>query len=123
MVKYFVILSAVFTVAALILAGCGSSAASSTGTLTTIPPTVGNLQIIVTDNANTPLSGAKVVSQNQPQGQLSVNGLTTETGVFFNGIKPGTYQFAVSRADFTASVAVVEVIGGQSIQITMSLQK
>jgi hypothetical protein len=107
-----------------ILAGCTSTASpTATATRTTIPAEVGYVQIVVNDAANNPLTGAKVVSQSQPGSQLSVNGITANGSVTFGPIAPGSYQFAISQANFQSTVAAVEVIGGQSIQITIGLQK
>ena len=108
-----------------ILAGCTSSASpTATATRTTIPADVGYVQIVVDDAANNPLTGVKVVSQSQPGSQLSVNGITSSNGsVTFGPIAPGNYQFAISQANFQSTVAVVNVIGGQSIQVYIGLQK
>jgi hypothetical protein len=106
------------------LSGCSSASPTPTqAARTTIPSTVGYLQILVMDSNNSPLTGAKVVSQTQPGSQLSVNGITTDGSVKFGPIVPGVYQFGISQANFQSTVAVVEVIAGQSIQITVNLQK
>jgi hypothetical protein len=90
----------------------------------TMDNTLGYLQIYVLDAANAPLSGAKVVSQTQPDGQLNVNGLTIQDGsVTFTGIKPGKYEFAISRFDYNAKVAAVSLAAGQPIAINVNLDK
>jgi len=108
-----------------LLAGCtsGASATATQAARTTIPADVGYVQIIVTDAGNNPLTGARVVSQSQPGSQLSVNGITSNGSVTFGPVAPGNYQFAISQANFQSTVAVIEVIGGQSIQVTIGLQK
>jgi hypothetical protein len=107
-----------------VLSGCTSSASPTpTISIPTIPPDVGYVQIVVTDAGGNPLTGARVVSQSQPGSQLSVNGVTSNGSVTFGPIAPGNYQFAISQASFQSTVAVVEVIGGQSIQVTIGLQK
>ena len=74
----------------LFLASCTSS---TTGT--------GNLTIKVTAGDGELLQGAKVVSNEQPAGQLKVTGLTDNTGtVIFNDIKSGDYDFYINRFDY-----------------------
>jgi hypothetical protein len=85
--KFWIMAAVVFT---LFLASCTSS---KTGT--------GNLMITVTAGDGELLQGAKVVSNEQPAGQLKVNGLTDNTGtVTFNNIKSGDYDFYISRFDY-----------------------
>jgi hypothetical protein len=77
------------------LAACGIGNPSTT-LFTSI-----DLHITVTSQNGTPLSGAKVVSQEQPEGQLKITGLTDSQGmVTFNGIKPGVYTIDISRFDY-----------------------
>ena len=107
--------------ALLFFPGCSSAA-------TTPPPsmdkTVGYLQIYVLSSSNAPLTGAKVVSQLQPEGQLNVNGITDQDGlVTFSKIKPGKYEFTISQADSQPKVAAVELAAGQPVAITVSLAK
>jgi protocatechuate 3,4-dioxygenase beta subunit len=70
------------------------------------------------------LEGAKVLSQIQPDGQLSVNGLTNQDGVVtFTNIKPGKYEFVISHSDFQTKVAAVDLAAGQPVAINITLEK
>jgi len=85
---------------------------------------VGNLRFYIRDESGNPLSGAKVVSQNSPENQLKVTGITNVDGmVQFNGIKAGRYEFQISRFDYEPQVADVTVSAGTDIAVTITLQK
>ncbi len=85
---------------------------------------VTGLQVIVQDSNNQPLSGAKVVSQSQPEGQLSVNGITTENGMTtFSGIKAGNYQLLISLAGYSPTVVNISVVPDVTIAITVNISK
>ena len=81
----------------------------------------GTLKVRV-EGSNGVVSGAKVVSNNQPDGQLKVTGITGADGyVIFEAIKSGDYSFYVSVAgyaqkDFTVTVAS----GTRDITITLT---
>jgi hypothetical protein len=82
----------------------------------------GNLQIRVTDLTDKPLQGARVVSEEQPEGQLKVNGLTDAEGrVIFNDIKSGNYKFYVSRNDYIQTEITVTITGDQTTDSTVNL--
>ncbi len=88
---------------------------------TSTPPN-GNLQTKVTDLYGKPLQGAKVVSEEQPDGQLKVTGLTDASGtVTFNDIKSGNYRFYVSHADYVQTEITVTVQGGQTTSVAVSI--
>ncbi len=90
----------------------------------TMDTSVGSLQVYVSDSSASPLQGASVVSQVQPEGQLKVDGLTQSDGlVSFTGIKPGSYEFAVSQPGSTPKVAAVNLAPGQPVSISISLEK
>ena len=78
----------------------------------------GNLKVTVFGINHTPLSGAKVVSDNQPEGQLKVPGLTDADGtVLFQNIKAGNYDFYISRFDYNQTQFPVTVNPGQTTEI------
>ena len=104
------------------LAGCNTKTVSPTGIQPSIPSTVGFLQIIVKDESEADITGAAVVSQNQPEGQSNVTAITSNGDSHFS-LKPGNYQFAISKDGFQPLVAEINVIGGQSMQITVNLHR
>jgi hypothetical protein len=113
-----------FLVALLACAVLSLSCSGPAAPVHTMDNTLGYLQIYVLDAGNAPLSGAKVVSQTQPDGQLNVNGLTIQDGsVTFTGIKPGKYEFIISRFDYNARVAIVNLSAGQPIAVNVNLDK
>ena len=82
----------------------------------------GDLQIKVANLDDRPLPGAKVVSEEQPFGQLKVTGLTDTSGkVLFSDIISGDYMFNISLADYAPVEMTVIVQGGQinTIPVTM----
>ncbi len=82
----------------------------------------GNLHITVSGTNNQPLSGAKVVSSNQPEGQLKVTGITGADGVVtFNGIKSGNYTFNVSRFNYQPKDFTIFVAAGRNTNFSISL--
>ncbi len=94
-----------------IAAGCGAT-------------WTGNLRVLVISDDNAPLSGAKVVSEMQPEGQLKVTGGTDVGGsVSFEGIAAGEYEFYVSRFDYESKVFRVTVKGGRTSEVTITLEK
>ena len=92
-----------------VVAGCGKE--------------TGNLRVSVVDSSGNALWGAKVVSEEQPEGQLKIDGLTSEEagGVVFNGIKPGKYQLQISRYGFAPEIIEVTVKGGRTESVTVKL--
>ena len=69
-----------------------------------------------------PLSGAKVVSNTQPEGQLKVTGITGDNGtVTFNSIKEGEYEFYVSRFDYVQQEFAASIRPGQTTETTIIL--
>jgi hypothetical protein len=86
------------------------------------PASTGNLQIKVVDLYDRPLGGAKVVSEEEPGGQLKVTGLTDGNGlVIFKGIRSGDYQFYVSRYDYAQKIFSVSVTAVQNTEETVHL--
>ena len=76
--------------------------------------TTGNLKVKITDSGGKPLQSAKVVSEEHPNGQLKVTGLTDADGqVVFNDIQAGDYKFYVSAANQVQTDFTATVTGGQ----------
>jgi len=77
-------------------------------------PLTGEIHYQVNDSENNPLQGAKVVSNEQPEGQLKLSGLSNANGVvIFGNIKPGKYEFYTSRFDYNQAQIPVTVVAGQ----------
>jgi hypothetical protein len=88
---------------------------SCTSQTTTPVAGIGGIQVRVTDTENNPLGGGKVVSDEQPDGQLKLEGLTDNNGdVFFQNIKSGEYEFYVSRFNYTETYITITVTPGQT---------
>ncbi len=84
----------------------------------------GNLEALVTDENGMPLWGAKVVSEEQPEGQLKVTGITGDNGkVTFQNIKVGTYKFYISRFDYINQELTVPVPITGNVSVTVKLVK
>jgi hypothetical protein len=62
-IPYFIIITVILAITFL-LVGCSKTNTTSEGTV--------NFQMFVKDTENNPLSGAKVVSESQPAGQLKI---------------------------------------------------
>ncbi len=93
-----------------VLGGCGSG--------------TGSLKVSVVDTSGNPVWGAKVVSEEQPAGQLKITGITEQEkgGVIFEGIKSGNYQLQISSAGFAPETLGVIVRGGNTESITVTLE-
>lgn len=112
----------VMTALALVLMCLFLFACSSGGNTSTAEPGLGSLKVLVMNSQHQPLSGGKVVSNEQPAGQLKVTGLTGADGsVTFQGIKAGSYQFYVSRFDYEQAEFSASVVSGQTLQKTVTL--
>ncbi len=87
-------------------------------------PTSTNIRFVVTDGSDLPLQGAKVVSNEQPEGQPKLTGLTAVDGtVVFQDIKPGDYLFYVNRFDYNQTEVSTTVIAQQNNEITLRLSR
>jgi hypothetical protein len=108
------IISSTILILAFFSAACGPS---SNTTMKTI-----NFRVQVIDAANNPLSGAKVVSENQPSGQIKINGLTYAEGlVTFAKIKPGEYTLYVTRFDYNqVQIAITITPSNDHLMVKMS---
>ncbi len=94
--------------------GCRQTASSASGSL--------HVQVVAPDDNG--LAGAKVVSNIQPGAQLKVTGITGADGVVaFAGLKPGSYEFYVSRFDYDQKSFLATVLGDTtaSIKVTLSV--
>ena len=89
------------------------------------PIGTGNLQVHLKDMDNNSLGGGKVVSKEQPEGQMKVTGMTDASGnVIFNDIKAGRYQFYVNRFDYEQKNNIeITVVAGQTTEITITLDR
>jgi hypothetical protein len=91
--------------------------------ITTTTVTYGTLKVTVFGLSHIPLQGAKVVSEEEPDGQLKVTGLTDADGiVWFQNIKAGNYDFYISRFDYNQTQFSVIVNPGQTIEIPVYLE-
>ncbi len=85
---------------------------------------MGSLRVTVIAADDVPLAGAKVVSDAQPAGQLKVTGITGVDGaVTYGGLKPGDYEFYVSRFDYEQKSFGVAVQASGTASITVTLAK
>ncbi len=77
------------------------------------------------DAGGSPLPGAKVVSAEQPEGQLKVTGMTRDDGsVLFTGIRAGTYDFYVNRYEYEQKSNIrIAVTAGQTTDFTVMLER
>ena len=93
--KIFIITIVIITFLTGLSLGC-----SSTNHTTPLLNT-GSIKIYIKDYAGNPLQGAKIVSEEQPAGQLKLSGLTDANGlVTFTSIPLGNYRFVISRFNF-----------------------
>jgi hypothetical protein len=77
----------------------------------------GNLQFTIESTTGIPLSGAKVVSEEQPEGQLKVTGITGDSGIVsFNDLPARDYKFYISRFDYLPVEVLLTVIEDQPNQ-------
>ncbi len=82
-----------------------------------------NFQVHVKDAQNNPLSGAKVLSESQPVGQLKISGLTDNDGnVTFNNIRTGDYTIYVNRFDYN-QVEIAITITSNNNNLTVNMTK
>jgi hypothetical protein len=116
--KKWLLLFVVFALCVLSVPGCASKDITTTKTL-------GNLQFYIESNSGIPLWGAKVVSEEEPDGQLKVTGITGNSGIVtFNNITTGEYKFYVSRFDYFPVEVLLTVLEGQTkeVDIKMTLE-
>jgi hypothetical protein len=113
-IPYFPIITVILAIAFLMV-GCGKT--------NTIPLGTVNFQILVKDAENNPLSGAKVVSESQPAGQLKISGLTDNNGnVTFNSIRTGDYTLYVNRFDYN-QIEIAITITPTNNNLTVNMTK
>jgi hypothetical protein len=116
-------LIAIVSLVAILILVMLSAACRTSSTTLPPPPTTGGMQLIIVDQDQHILSGAKIVSQEQPEGQLKVNGISTndQNGVIFSDLKPGQYVFEISRADYQGMNLSINVVAGQTFTTTITL--
>jgi hypothetical protein len=86
-------------------------------------PKTGNLEVHIQDANGVPLAGGKVISNEQPEGQLKVTGSTDSNGnVIYKNIAAGEYTFYISRFDYVQKDFTVNVIGGKTTSLTFTLE-
>jgi hypothetical protein len=83
----------------------------------------GIFQIKVTDQNDKPLAGVKVVSEEQPNGQLKITGLTDADGIaIFSDVNSGNYIFDINRYDYLQNNIAITVAVGQTTSATVKLE-
>jgi hypothetical protein len=98
-----------------ILLGCTASDNTSL-------PNTGNLHVKILGVNETPLVGAKVVSNAEPAGQLKITGMTKSDGtVIYNNITAGDYVFYVSVAGYQQTDFKVSIQKGKTTGVTVTL--
>jgi hypothetical protein len=118
--KYILPFVLIWAVLILVLGGCGRRPSQPLSTSQVAGN--GNLQITVADLSGQPLWGAKVVSEEQPENQLKVSGLTDANGmVIFKDIRSGVYKFYVSRFDYAQMEMTVNVANGETTNSTVNM--
>ncbi|HEX7474519.1 MAG TPA: hypothetical protein VF318_01030 [Dehalococcoidales bacterium] len=102
-----------------VLSACGT-------TYTPVPTsTTGGMHFVVTDSDHNIMSGVMIVSERQPEGQLKVTGITTldANGLTFDNLKPGDYNFSISKADYQGISLTTNVVAGQTYTYDASIGK
>jgi hypothetical protein len=104
--------------------GCLLPACQSTTTSTT-PATTGGIKFRFYDADKNIISGVKVVSQKQPEGQLKVTGISTQDpeGMTVNDLTPGDYVFQMSKADYQGLELTINIVAGQVYNMDTTLNK
>jgi uncharacterized membrane protein len=82
----------------------------------------GSLRVQVVGENSAGLPGAKVISNEQPSGQLKVTGITGNDGsVTYPDIKAGDYNFYVSVGGYEQKTFDVSVPRGKTAHITITV--
>jgi hypothetical protein len=114
-VKKYLLLLLIFALIALPVSAC-----SVNGETTDV--TKGNLQFYIESNTGIPLWGAKVVSEEEPDGQLKVTGITGDSGIVtFNNIAAGEYKFYISRFDYFPVEVLLTIPEDQQKEINIKM--
>lgn len=89
-----------------------------------LPSPARSLIFIIQDDNGNPISGAKLSSTSEPNGQHSLSGSTSSDGsVKFNDIKSGSYTFRASKSEYVTETRIVSVKAGETTKITITLEK
>ena len=84
----------------------------------------GGLKVQVAGEGGMGVPGAKVISNEQPAGQLKVTGMTDSSGsVTYNDIKAGEYSFYISAAGYEQKDFEATVAGGKTTSVTIALTR
>jgi hypothetical protein len=114
MMRKVLTLFLVAIMSSILIAGCAK---------TTPANGFGNLRVSVYGVDHQPLNGTKVVSEEEPNGQLKVTGLTgTDGTIWFQNIKAGKYDFYISRFDYIQTDITLTVSPGQTTEIPVYLE-
>ena len=107
---------------ALIFAMVSTASACMMTPDSSVPPGTIDFRVVVTGNSGAPLSGAKVVSETQPDGQLKITGLTDDSGnVTFTDVRPGAYRFTISRFNYEQTeVSVIVTTANTELKVKMT---
>jgi hypothetical protein len=108
----------VLSIMAFVLSACQSTTPSTTAT-------TGGVRFTFFDADKSILSGVKIVSQKQPEGQLKVTGITTQdpNGTTINDLKQGDYVFYFSKADYQDVSLSINIVVGQTYGLDTTLSK
>jgi hypothetical protein len=109
-------------VISIIFALCVLSVSSCSANGDKTSQAAGNLQFTIESTAGIPLDGVKVVSEEEPEGQLKVTGITGDTGIItFDNISVGEYKFYISRFDYLPVEVLLTVKKDQPNNINIKL--
>jgi len=82
------------------------------------------LEMVIKDEAGTPIPNVNVRSVFQPLGQASLAGKTDSNGkAVFQDILSGEYSFAVEKTDYETSTVTSQIDEGEASELTVELEK
>lgn len=82
------------------------------------------LEMVIKDEADSPVQDAIVRMLSQPLGQASLAAKTDSNGkAVFQGILAGEYSFAVEKTNYEASAVSSQVHEGETSELTVELEK
>jgi hypothetical protein len=107
----FTLVISIWVIVGILFTGCGGVKTSIT--------------VVVTDYSGAPLASAKVVSMSQPEGQLTLSGITTQDSnkVQFKNVKAGQYTLQISSSDYETQGINIAVAEGQEYTARVYLVK
>jgi hypothetical protein len=99
----------------LFLIGCASKAHP-------VNTNFGSLTIILKDNDNQLIGGAKLSSEVQPEGQMVVTAVSDTLGLLkINDVKAGQYRFSISKTNFQSTELNINIVGGQNSSVELRM--